>query len=128
MSGRKKAVLAAAGILVVLLAGMGFTVTDGLGEAVAVPVGHVRPAGMADGIYSGSYDFKRWSTSVDVHIKSGRIEAVDIVGDVRAAAVTDCAGEMIGRVIEAQDTAVDTVSGATATCKAYLKAIEDALN
>jgi uncharacterized protein with FMN-binding domain len=41
---------------------------------------------------------------------------------------TDWFNEIVNLVIEAQDTQVDTVSGATVTSKAYLSAIEDAFN
>lgn len=127
MSRRKKGLLIAAGIVALLLLGGFATVTDGLREAVAVEVGDIDLTRVPDGNYTGRYDFKRWRTSVQVEVRGHRIEGISVVEDVRAAGMTDCADETIRRVLEAQSLRVDAVSGATATTKAYLKAVEDAL-
>jgi len=128
MSRRRKGVLIIVGIVLFLLAALFFTVTDSLREAVAVEVGSVDLSGVADGSYTGRYDFKRWSTTVRVEVRSHRIEDIVLLKDVRAAELTDCADEIFRRVLEAQNTQVDAITGATATSKAYLKAIETALN
>lgn len=80
-----------------------------------------------DGSYTGTYEFKRWTNALVVQVQDHKITSIDFDKDVVAAGITDCANEMFRRVIEAQDTEVDAVSGATVTSKAYLKAIEDAL-
>ncbi|MBV1758052.1 MAG: FMN-binding protein [Dethiosulfatibacter sp.] len=56
----------------------------------------------------------------------GRISKIDVLDNVRFVqeGVSDTLFE---KVISTQDTKVDTVSGATVTSKAYLKAIENAL-
>lgn len=128
MSRRRKGVLIIAGIVLFLLAALFFTVIDGLKEAVAVEVGSVDLSGAADGSYTGRYEFKRWSAAVRVEVRNHRIEDITLLEDVRAAELTDCADETFRRVLEAQNTQVDAVTGATATSKAYLKAIENALD
>ena len=79
------------------------------------------------GSYTGVYGFKRWANAVVVHVKDHAITEIDIQKDMAGAGITNAAGDIIRRVIEAQDTKIDTVSGATVTSKAYLKAIENAL-
>lgn len=123
-----KILLITLSVVSVLVVVMFFAITDGLKEAVNVPVGSVDLSAVPDGEYYGSYDFKRWSASVRVTVRDHKITTIDLVDDVSASQITDCSEEMIRRVIAAQDTQVDAVSGATATSKAYLKAIEDALS
>lgn len=126
MKKRGKIFLTIIGVLIVFGIGMFLVVTDGLSEAVAVSIDGIDLSDVEDGKYEGKYDFKRWSTSADVYVKDNKIVSIDIAEDVKMAGVTDCATEIINRVIENQNTKVDAVSGATATSKAYLKAIENA--
>ena len=123
----KKKLLIAGGIVLVILIGMLLTVTNGLSEGAKVTLNGIDLTTIPDGSYTGTYDFKRWSNTLVVYVKDNSITAIDIIDDVPGASVTDCSGEMFRRVIMAQDTRVDAVSGATVTSKAYLKAIEDAL-
>ena len=113
--------------IVVLFAGMVIAVTNGLGKGAKVALIGVDLTKIPDGSYSGSYEFKRWSNSVIVQVKDNRITGIDIEKDVFGSGITHCADEVFNRVLTAQDTRVDAVSGATVTSKAYLKAIEDAL-
>lgn len=59
-------------------------------------------------------------------MEGGRISKVDVFKDVQFVqeGVSD---SLFEKVVIAQDTRVDAVSGATITSKAYLKAIENAL-
>ena len=123
----KKKLLIAGGIVLAILIGMFLMVTNGLSEGAKVTLNGIDLTAVPDGSYTGAYNFKRWSNKVAVHVKDSQITAIDIVDDVPGASVTNCSGEMFRRVIAAQDTRVDAVSGATVTSKAYLKAIEDAL-
>ena len=102
MSRRRKGVLIIVGIVLFLLAALFFTVTDGLREAVAVEVGSVDLSGVADGSYTGRYDFKRWSAAVRVEVRGHRIGDIILLEDVRAAELTDCADETFRRVLECQ--------------------------
>jgi len=76
---------------------MFFTVTDGLKEAVAVGVGSVDLSGVADGSYTGRYDFKRWSAAVRVEVRGHRIGDIILLEDVRAAELIDCADVIFRR-------------------------------
>ena len=126
MNKMRKKLMIAGGIVLVILVGMFLAVANGLSEGANVALDGIDLSGVPDGSYPGVYDFKRWSNTVVVHVKDGQITGIDIERDVPGAQITNCSGETIRRVLEAQDTRVDAVSGATVTSKAYLKAIEDA--
>jgi len=115
-------------IVLAILAVFFFNVTNGLSEGAKVPLSGIDLSAVPDGGYTGVYEFRRWSNTVVVHVQNHRITAINIVKDVPGARITNCSGEIFRRVIEAQNTTVDAVSGATVTSKAYLKAIENALN
>ena len=101
--------------------------TSGLSEGANVTLYGIDLSNIPDGSYTGVYDFKRWSDTLVVHVNDNRITEIDIVKNVVGARIKNSSDETIRRVIEAQNTTVDAVSGATVTSKAYLKAIEDAL-
>lgn len=81
---------------------------------------------LEDGGYTGIYEYKRWSNVLNVRVSGGKIIEIKIIDDVDYVdpTVTDA---LFSKVIEAQDTDIDTITGATATSKSYLKAIENAL-
>jgi len=124
----KKILLIIGGVVLVILIGLFLAVTNGLSEGANATLDGINLSDIPDGSYTGVYDFKRWSNTVVVHIKDRQIIGIDIKQDVPGAEITNCSADIISRVLEAQDTRVDAVSGATVTSKAYLKAIEDALN
>ena len=124
----KKVVLICAGAFIIAVVAFGIFLTDGLSEGMEVSVDGVDLASIPDGSYIGSYDFKRWSNSVTVHVSGNRITGIEMNEDVFGAGVTDAFNEIVSRVLTEQNTKVDAVSGATVTSKAYLKAIENALN
>lgn len=115
-------------VALVLLAAMGLFVTSGLSEGMKVELQGINLNDKPDGDYMGTYSFQRWTNTLLVHVKDHRITGIDIQDDVGAAQITHCSDEVFRRVIEAQNTKVDAVSGATVTSKAYLKAIENALS
>jgi uncharacterized protein with FMN-binding domain len=123
---KKKLLFIGGGVLTLLIIAS-VLLTNGLSEGANVPLNGISLTNAADGSYTGSYKFKRWSNTVIVQVADKKIIAINITDDVFAAGITNCSDEIIRRVIEAQDTKVDAVSGATVTSKAYLKAIEDAL-
>jgi uncharacterized protein with FMN-binding domain len=71
---------------------------------------------------------------VNVTVAGGKLAAVDVTGgalagekqngEIRGGASIQA---LFGKVIEKQSLKVDTISGATITCKTHLKAVEDAL-
>ena len=124
----KKKLLISLGIVIVILVVGFLLITNGLSEGANIILRGIDLSATPDGSYTGVYEFKRWSNTLVVHVKDHRITSIVIEGDVTAAGITNCSGEIFRRVIDTQDTRVDAVSGATVTSKAYLKAIEDAID
>ncbi len=112
--------------IVLVVAGGLFYLSRGLDDGLNIEVNRFNISDLDDGTYRGSFDYKRWSNTVDVEIKDKKIVAIKIVDDVTFVkdGVSD---ELFEAVINQQDVVEDLVSEATITSKAYLKAIEDAV-
>ncbi len=113
-------------VLIAIAAAATFYISRGLSEGMAVQLSGVEPSSIADGTYSGSYDNGRFSNEVKVSIKEGSISEIVIVKDMKITqkGLTD---QLFERVIKEQNTKVDVITGATVSCNAYLKAVENAL-
>ena len=81
---------------------------------------------MTDGQYTGSYSAFRFSNTVTVRVDGGAITDIQIVKP-QVVAKPIIMDTLRKEILRLQTTAVDAVSGATADSKAYLKAIENAL-
>ena len=112
----------------VLVIGFGFMIFLGkdLESATDISVAPVDLSTFADGEYEGHYDHGRFSNSVVVTIKDQKIVNIEFTEtvefdwpEVRLA--------LINAVLEKQNIDIDTITEATATSKAYLKSIEEAL-
>lgn len=114
-------------VIAVLLMAAALFLMGGLSEGTNAQLHGINLSEKPDGDYTGTYRLNRWTNTVQVHVKNHEIIGIDIVNDITIP-IAQCSDEMISRVIEVQDTRVDVVSGATVTSKAYLKAIEDAMN
>lgn len=114
-------------LFVFVFAGGIFYLNRGLETGKNVIINGLDMSGIHDGVYYGTYKSGRWSNEVAVTVSSKRITKIEIVDDVTFAK-PEVSELLFSKVIEAQDTDVDAVSGATVTCKAYLKSIENALN
>lgn len=113
-------------LIAVMIAGVMISLTQGLEAGKNIEINGLNMTNIEDGTYKGKYEFGRWSNELEVAVKDNIITDIKVVSDVKYAksAVSD---KLFAEVIEAQDTKVDTVSGATVTSKAYLKSIENAL-
>jgi len=121
-----KFLLAIAAVIILAAAGGMFYLTRGLAAGSRIAVGDVDPAALSDGVFTGQYAAGRWSNTVQVTVNDGRITGIEVVKDV-AFPKPEVTEEIRQRVLTAQTTTVDAVTGATVTSKAYLKAIENAL-
>ena len=113
-------------LLVVCACGAGFVLL-GKEKTIAAPLSGVSLDSVADGTYEGSYRAFRWSNTVSVTVKDHRIVAIEQIKP-QVLATPETISSLIDSVLAAQNTNVDTVSGATADTKAFLSAVEDALN
>jgi len=120
-------ILSILGVLVLVGAGGVFYITNGLEAGENLQINPVNLKGIADGTYAGIYQGGRWTNEVAVNVTDHQITKIDVV---KSVTIDDpkMASSLIARVIENQNTTVDTISGATVTSKAYLKSIENALS
>ena len=116
-------------LLVVILSGAGVLIwmTRGLSTYSKMTIGNVDFSRLPDGTYQGTFNGGRFSNTVEVTVTDHKVTAIKVVKDVT---FKDPARrrQIIDSVIKAQSLKVDTITGATATGKAYLKAIENALS
>jgi len=64
---------------------MFFNVTDGLSEGAKVTLNGIDLAAIPDGSYTGTYNLKRWSNTVTVHVENHQIVDIKIIDDFNAA-------------------------------------------
>jgi uncharacterized protein with FMN-binding domain len=98
----------------------------GKSETLNLTINTVDLSKIPDGSYEGSYNKGRFSYKVEVTVKDNRIESVNILS--KPSIVQEFDNDIISRVLQQQSLKVDAVTGATASKKALLKAIENALN
>lgn len=99
-------------------------------EAMNVTLDGADFSKLKDGIYNGAYEggMYRWrANEVKVTVSSGKVTDIQQINTKDPAAAKFDNALLYKRVIDNQSLQVDTISSATLTSKAYLKAIEDAL-
>lgn len=121
-------------VLVVLVAGgaggaLLFTAGERR-EAKNLPIRALDFKQIKNGTYVGEYEggmYKWRANKVQVTVTSSKVTDIKVLeqAEKKPAEFTD---ELFGRVIREQSLQVDTISGATLTSKAFLKAIENALD
>jgi uncharacterized protein with FMN-binding domain len=108
-------------VLALAVAIGGCTTTDTIG-------GPVRPGEIADGIYEGHYAIVPDSARVRVAVRDGRIVSVVLLEHHSAFVGDEAAYTIPGRIVEAQSTDVDVVTGATRSSHVIMNAVEMALS
>ncbi len=99
-------------------------------EAKNIPLDGADFSKLKDGTYTGNYAggmYKWRANEVEVTIGTGKVTGIQQQNSKDPAAARFDTELLYKRVIDAQSLQVDTISGATLTSKAYLKAVEDAL-
>lgn len=91
----------------------------------ALTIGELDPGKLDPGSYHGLYETKFVTAEVEVTIASGGMSDIRLLRHENGKGGPGEA--VIDRVLQAQSLQVDTVSGATASSKVILKAVEDAL-
>ncbi len=112
--------------LVVIVGGFVIFISSGINDGDKIQIGSIDLSTVADGAYTGSFEKGRWSNEVVVEVKDHAIVSVTVTKDVLFSEEAT-KNQLIAEVIQNQNCNVDAVSGATITGKAYLKAIENAL-
>ena len=85
-------------------------------------------AGYKDGTYTGEADGFGGTVAVEVTVKDGKIEVVEVTSaEKEDSAYLAMAEDIIPKIIEAQSAEVDTISGATFSSTGIKNAAEQAL-
>jgi uncharacterized protein with FMN-binding domain len=82
---------------------------------------------VADGIYAGDYTYGKFTCEVEVAVKNNTIENIKVLKNCNTK-YAEMAEGVIEKIMHAQSTQVDAITGATTTSKALMKAVENALN
>ncbi|MGN0294833.1 MAG: FMN-binding protein [Lachnospiraceae bacterium] len=85
--------------------------------------------GYVDGVYTGTGEGFGGNIKVQVTIKGGKITSVDILSaEDETPSFLEQARGVISRILSAQSTSVDVVSGATYSSEGIIQAVESALS
>jgi uncharacterized protein with FMN-binding domain len=114
------------GGLAVVAATFVFFLYNGMSAVKALQIGDVDLGKVADGTHEGEFHKGRWSYKVAVSVKDRRITGIEVLGG-SGKMFDGLNREAATKVIAGQTPKIDVVSGATATTKAFSKAVENAL-
>lgn len=131
--GRNEMLIAGIVLVVLVAGGAGGALLFTAGErreAKNLPIRALDFKQIKNGTYVGEYKggmYKWRANKVQVTVTSSKVTDIKVLeqAEKKPAEFTD---DLFGRVIREQSLQVDTISGATLTCKAFLKAIENALD
>lgn len=121
-----KAAAIIAGIIALIFAGMFIYLNIGM-DIKDTEIQSIDLSKVPDGTYQGKYESGRFTNRVELTVKNGKITSIAILDDVTFAK-PEVREELFDRIIDKQSLNIEAVSGATATSKAYLKAIENAVS
>lgn len=122
----RKMVWMVLGIVVLIAAGIGGVVAGGVMVLKRAEVADIDLSTVQDGAYEGTHKYLGITNRVKVEVRGHRIVAIE-VNENRDSDYLDRAKGVAKRVIGKQSLNVDTVTGATVSSKAVLKAVENAL-
>lgn len=105
---------------------MVFFLNKDLGATTQEEISPIDLSVLADGDYEGIYENGRFTNRVVVTVKDHKIVDIDFYETVEFD-WPEVREALIQEVLKKQNIDIDTISEATATSKAYLKSIEDAL-
>lgn len=99
----------------------------GAGEIRSLQIDDIDLSLIGDGTYVGTYSRGRWNYTAAVAVVDHTIIDVRVTGPMLGA-WEESLSQLRIRILESQSPSVDTISGATVTSKAILKAVENALS
>ncbi len=123
MKKAKKVILIVLAVIVVMFGGMMLVLNRGMGEIKSMIINNIDLQGIEDGYYEGVFTGGRWSNKVAVTVVNHSITHIQVI-DSEQLKLMNSAAEAVKKE---QSLQIDTVSGATVTTKAFLKAVENAL-
>lgn len=96
-----------------------------IGELRRLQITDVDLATVADGVYTASFGKQVLSTELAVTVANGRIIAIQVLAPSQGLGKPGT--QIVESVLAAQSLNVDIVTGASATSKLVLRAVEEAL-
>lgn len=127
MKKRLKIVLLVLLPLLFLISLFVFFLYYGKSDALNLVINDVNLSKTLDGTYIGSYGKGRFNYKVEVTVKDNKIVDIKTLGKPKSP-LEEIPQKIIERVLQSQSLRVDVITGATASSKVVLKAIENALN
>ncbi|MFC1559936.1 FMN-binding protein [Candidatus Margulisiibacteriota bacterium] len=121
-----KVLIATIMITIVILISIFISTSRELKKVRTMSINNVNLYNIDSGTYPGSFNYGGFTYKVKVTVWDQKITKVEIVNN-RDSEYAKKAEGVVRNVIKAQALNVDTISGATTTSKALLKAIENAL-
>lgn len=122
---RNRVIIAVLSVIIALICTTAFRLWKYNEMVKSLSVQDVTLSGVADGEYMGECDLSLVYAKVKVTMRDGRIENIAILKHENGRGKS--AERIIEDVIGQQKTTVNTITGATASSKAILKAVENAL-
>ncbi len=113
-------------VIIVMVSGIIYLM-HGQKEMKEVEVNPVILNNLDDGTYIGQFKGYRWTNTIEVSIENHQIIDIKVIKD-QVFAQSYVKNQLFDEIKEQQSINVDSVTGATISSIAYLKAIEDALN
>lgn len=124
-------------IAIVIVGGLGIAGWNGWSklmkehkEAKNLPIKDIDFKSVKNGTYKGNYAggmYKWRANECEAKVESGKVLSIKLTSTIDPAKQNMQVDELYKRVIDKQSLQVDTISTATLTSKAYLKAVENAL-
>lgn len=115
-------------IVLVIILGIGglfsYAVMKDIPTMKAAEIKHIDISNLDDGTYNGEFSYSRWKTNVEVTVKDKVITDVQLLSK---PLTPEKSIQVLDNVVKEQKNDVDVITGATASSKAYLKAVENAL-
>lgn len=116
-------------LLPLIIIGTGFAGYNAvkLNKIRNLPIKNINVESIKDGIYSGEAEQGSYIYKVKVEVQNHKIVKIEGIDNRKSPYVSYAEG-VFGKIIKAQKVDVDAVTGATTTSKAFMKAVENALD
>ena len=122
----KGVLLAALGLLAIILAVGLYAMGQVVKRAKGLPVSSPALSTVADGRYLGEYAIEPVQVKVLVEVAGGKLQSVEILSHING--LGKAAETLAKTMVEKQSLEVDAVAGATVSSKCIMKAVEAALS
>ena len=114
-------------VIAVIVIAILFFMFFGMGAIKKLIIKEIDFKNISDGNYKGSYHKGRWNYDLELTVKNHKVTEVKNINK-QMATFEEFNKNLTSALLEKQKIPFDTVSGATVHTKAFLKAVENAVN